>query len=126
MTEILQLRNISKTFPGVRALQNISFDLREGEVHCLCGENGAGKSTLIKILSGAYQPDEGGEILFDGRRVILNPHFAMQMGIQTIYQEHVVFETLSIVENIFTGSEIVRYGLLQKREMRRQTADVLS
>jgi ribose transport system ATP-binding protein len=126
MTEILQLRNISKTFPGVRALQDISFDLREGEVHCLCGENGAGKSTLIKILSGAYQPDEGGEILFDGRRVILNPHFAMQMGIQTIYQEHVVFETLSIVENIFTGSEIVRYGLLQKREMRRQTADVLS
>ncbi|HYY29858.1 MAG TPA: sugar ABC transporter ATP-binding protein [Chthoniobacterales bacterium] len=125
MTEILQLRNVSKTFPGVRALQNISFELKEGEVHCLCGENGAGKSTLIKILSGAYQPDEGGEILFEGRRVILNPHFAMQMGIQTIYQEHVVFETLSIVENIFTGSEIVRHGLLQKREMRRQTTEVL-
>jgi ABC-type sugar transport system ATPase subunit len=125
MTEILQLRNISKTFPGVRALQNISFDLRDGEVHCLCGENGAGKSTLIKILSGAYQPDDGGEILFEGRRLILNPHFAMQMGIQTIYQEHVVFETLSIAENIFTGSEIVRHGLLQKREMRRQTAEVL-
>jgi ABC-type sugar transport system ATPase subunit len=125
MTEILQLRNISKTFPGVRALQNISFDLREGEVHCLCGENGAGKSTLIKILSGAYQPDEGGDILFEGRKTVLNPHFAMQMGIQTIYQEHVVFETLSVVENIFTGSEIVRHGLLQKREMRRQTAEVL-
>ncbi|HUI69217.1 MAG TPA: ATP-binding cassette domain-containing protein, partial [Spirochaetia bacterium] len=58
MTEVLQLQNVSKSFPGVKALQNISFDLREGEVHCLCGENGAGKSTLIKILSGAYQPDE--------------------------------------------------------------------
>jgi len=125
MSEILQLRNITKTFPGVRALENISFDLREGEVHCLCGENGAGKSTLIKILSGAYQPDEGGEILFEGRNVILRPDVAMKMGIQTIYQEHVVFETLSIVENIFTGSEIVHRGLLQKKEMRRQTAEVL-
>jgi ABC-type sugar transport system ATPase subunit len=125
MSEILQLRNISKTFPGVRALENISFDLKEGEVHCLCGENGAGKSTLIKILSGAYQPDEGGEIFFEGRKIALNPHFAMKMGIQTIYQEHVVFETLSIVENIFTGSEIVSSGLLQKREMRHQTAKVL-
>jgi ABC-type sugar transport system ATPase subunit len=125
MSEILQLRNISKTFPGVRALQNISFDLKEGEVHCLCGENGAGKSTLIKILSGAYQPDEGGQILFEGRGVTLSPHFAMKLGIQTIYQEHVVFETLSIVENIFTGSEIVHRGILQKNEMRRQTAEVL-
>ena len=75
-------------------------------MHCLCGENGAGKSTLIKILSGAYQPDEGGEILFDGRKVVLNPHLAQEMGIQTIYQEHIVFDNLSIVENIFTGAEI--------------------
>jgi ribose transport system ATP-binding protein len=125
MSEILKLRNISKTFPGVLALQNISFDLNEGEVHCLCGENGAGKSTLIKILSGAYQPDEGGEIIFDGRKVVLSPHLAMSMGIQTIYQEHVIFENLSIVENIFTGSEISRRGLLQKREMRKQTVEVL-
>ena len=102
-------------------MQNISFDLNEGEVHCLCGENGAGKSTLIKILSGAYQPDEGGEILFDGTKVVLNPRLAMRMGIQTIYQEHTVFENLNVVENIFTGSEIVRRGLLQKREMRSQT-----
>ncbi|HZC59843.1 MAG TPA: ATP-binding cassette domain-containing protein, partial [Chthoniobacterales bacterium] len=125
MNEILQLRNISKTFPGVQALQNISFDLKEGEVHCLCGENGAGKSTLIKILSGAYHPDEGGQILFEGRNVTLTPHSAMMLGIQTIYQEHVVFETLSIVENIFTGSEIVHRGVLQKNEMRRRTAEVL-
>jgi ABC-type sugar transport system ATPase subunit len=126
MSEILQLRNVSKTFPGALALQNISFNLNEGEAHCLCGENGAGKSTLIKILSGAYQPDEGGEIIFDGKKVILNPHLAMRLGIQTIYQEHVVFENLNIVENIFTGSEIVKRGLLQKSEMRRRTVDVLN
>ena len=125
MSQILELRNISKTFPGVLALRNISFDLTEGEVHCLCGENGAGKSTLIKILSGAYQPDEGGEIFFDGRNVVLNPHLAMSLGIQTIYQEHVVFENLNIVENIFTGSEIVSRGFLQKNEMRKQTVEVL-
>ena len=93
---ILRLENISKSFPGVKALQNISFDLRKGEVHCLCGENGAGKSTLIKILSGAYQPDEGGVIMFEGKKVTLNPHIAISMGIQTIYQEHTVFKHLSI------------------------------
>jgi ribose transport system ATP-binding protein len=125
MNEILQLVNISKTFPGVRALQSISFDLREGEVHCLCGENGAGKSTLIKILSGAYQPDEAGEIIFDSKKVILNPRLAQQMGIQTIYQEHIVFENLSIVENIFTGAEIENGLFLNKGEMKRQTEEVL-
>ncbi|MCE5330277.1 ATP-binding cassette domain-containing protein, partial [bacterium] len=66
---ILSLNNISKSFPGVKALQNVSFDLRKGEIHCICGENGAGKSTLIKIISGAYQPDPGGTILFEGKQV---------------------------------------------------------
>jgi ribose transport system ATP-binding protein len=107
------------------ALRNISFELNEGEVHCLCGENGAGKSTLIKILSGAYQPDEGGEIFFEGKSVVLTPHLAMSLGIQTIYQEHVIFETLSVMENIFAGAEIVKRGLLNKSEMRRQTLAVL-
>lgn len=125
MNEILRLNDISKTFPGVKALQNISFDLKEGEVHCLCGENGAGKSTLIKILSGAYQPDEGGEIVFDGKRVTLTPHLAIRLGIQTIYQEHFVFKSLSITENIFTGAEISRWGIMQRTEMRRQTEEVL-
>ena len=75
MDEILRLSHISKTFPGVRALQDISFDLKRGEVHCLCGENGAGKSTLIKILSGAIQPDEDGQIFVDGAAVTITMSF---------------------------------------------------
>jgi ABC-type sugar transport system ATPase subunit len=122
---LLRLVNVSKSFPGVKALQDISFDLRKGEVHCLCGENGAGKSTLIKILSGAHQPDEGGEIIFEGKTVKLNPRLAISMGIQTIYQEHTVFKHLNIVENIFTGLEIGSNGFLQKKEMKRKTVEVL-
>ena len=125
MDEILRLSHISKTFPGVRALEDISFDLKRGEVHCLCGENGAGKSTLIKILSGAYQPDEGGQIFFNGKEVSLKPHTALGMGIHTIYQEHIVFNALNITENIFAGAEITRRGVLQRKEMRRQTENVL-
>ena len=122
---ILSLENISKSFPGVKALQNISFDLRKGEVHCLCGENGAGKSTLIKILSGALLPDEGGKVIFEGKTVTLNPRLAISMGIQTIYQEHTVFKHLSITENIFTGLEVGKNGFLHKKEMRKKTVEVL-
>ena len=125
MDEILRLSHISKTFPGVRALQDISFDLKRGEVHCLCGENGAGKSTLIKILSGAYQPDEGGQIVFNGNEVSLTPHTALRLGIHTIYQENIVFNDLNIVENIFAGSEISRWGLPRRKEMRRETEKIL-
>lgn len=125
MDEILRLSHISKTFPGVRALEDISFDLKRGEVHCLCGENGAGKSTLIKILSGAYQPDEGGRIFFNGAEVSLTPRTALEMGIHTIYQEHIVFDALDITENIFVGAEIARWGIPQRKEMREQTERVL-
>ncbi|MEX6508671.1 sugar ABC transporter ATP-binding protein [Jiella sp. M17.18] len=125
MSEILRLSHISKTFPGVKALQDISFDLLRGEIHCLCGENGAGKSTLIKILAGAYQPDEGGRILVDGKEVSLTPRAALKLGIHTIYQEHVVFPDLTITENIFAGSEITRFGLMQRQAMRERTRRVL-
>ena len=119
--ELLQLKNISKTFPGVKALQGVSFTLHAGEVHCICGENGAGKSTLIKIISGAYQPDEGGEIYMDGKKVTLNPLKALNSGVQTIYQEFNVFETLSVTENIFVGMEVTKNGIMQKDEMRKKT-----
>jgi len=124
MKEILRLDHVSKSFVGVKAMQGISFDLCAGEIHCLCGENGAGKSTLIKVLSGAHQPDEG-SIYFEGQKVTLTPHQALALGIQTIYQEHIVFDSLSVMENIFMGLEVGRRGLLDRREMRRQTVEVL-
>lgn len=123
--EILKLSNISKTFPGVKALNGIHFSLNAGEVHCICGENGAGKSTLIKIISGAYQPDPDGTICFEKKQVKLDPFSAMQLGIQTIYQEHNVFDTLSITENIFEGMEITKRGIMQKKVMEEKTREVL-
>jgi ABC-type sugar transport system ATPase subunit len=85
---ILELRNINKTFPGVVALKNVNMSVRRGEVHALLGENGAGKSTLIKILSGYHQPDKGGEMLVAGKPVIFrNPKDAIDASIHTIYQE---------------------------------------
>ncbi len=124
--EILQLSNISKTFPGVKALSDITFGLVPGEIHCICGENGAGKSTLIKIISGAYTPDPGGKILFEGKPVRFDtPHMAIAQGIQTIYQEHTIFKTLDITENIFAGMEITKNGIMQKDEMCSKTKDVL-
>lgn len=123
--EILKLSNISKTFPGVKALDGINFSLDAGNVHCICGENGAGKSTLIKIISGAYQPDLDGVIYFEGKPVKLDPFSAMKLGIQTIYQEHNVFDTLSITENIFEGMEITKRGIMQKKVMQEKTREVL-
>ncbi len=124
--EILSLNNVSKTFPGVKALSGVTFSLNRGEVHCLCGENGAGKSTLIKTISGAYEPDIGGNIKVDGKEVKLNPNAAMKLGIQTIYQEHMVFGSLSVTENIFAGMEITKKGVLQKDEMKQKTQEGLN
>ncbi|MBX3280516.1 MAG: sugar ABC transporter ATP-binding protein [Acidobacteria bacterium] len=108
---VLQMRNIRKTFPGVIALDDVSFDLRRGEVHILLGENGAGKSTLMKILSGAYERD-GGEVLIDGREVeIGNPRRSQSLGIGIIYQELNLVPHLSAAENIYLGREPSRAGL---------------
>ncbi|MDR1798099.1 MAG: sugar ABC transporter ATP-binding protein [Clostridiales Family XIII bacterium] len=123
--EILKLSGISKTFPGVKALDGIDFSLNAGEIHCICGENGAGKSTLIKIVSGAYQPDAGGEVQFEGAPVTLTPLSAMDLGIQTIYQEHTIFGPLSVTENIFVGMEIADKGFMKFAEMKRRTQEVL-
>ena len=85
--DILELRHISKTFPGMVALKNINMAVKVGEVHALLGENGAGKSTLIKILSGYHQPDKGGEMLIAGRPVTFrNPKDAIEASIHTIYR----------------------------------------
>jgi len=100
---LLEVKNLSKRFPGVQALQDVNFSLRGGTVHALLGENGAGKSTLIKILSGVYKSDEG-QIFLDGQPVeIHNPHEAHQKGIFTVHQELSLAPHLSVAENVFLG-----------------------
>ncbi|MBI1280967.1 MAG: ATP-binding cassette domain-containing protein [Anaerolineaceae bacterium] len=103
MTPILELENIAKSFPGVKALDNVHFTMEAGEVHALLGENGAGKSTLIKIISGVHKPDTG-VIRFDGKPVVFNnPREAQALGIATIYQELSLYPELTVAENIFMG-----------------------
>jgi ABC-type sugar transport system ATPase subunit len=87
MKKILNVRELTKIFPGVVALDSVSFDLYRNEIHCLVGENGAGKSTLIKILSGAIKPDNGKIEIFDKKYMALDPNLSRMLGIQTIYQE---------------------------------------
>ncbi|RQZ05333.1 sugar ABC transporter ATP-binding protein [Burkholderia sp. Bp9031] len=108
---LLEMRGISKTFPGVRALDNVCLSVRAGEVHSLMGENGAGKSTLMKILSGAYQADPGGEILVDGiPSVVDGPLAARTLGIAVIYQELSLAPNLTVAENIYVGRELRQPG----------------
>lgn len=102
---ILQLKGISKDFPGVRALDNVDFDLKRGEVHVLVGENGAGKSTLIKLLAGVFPPTEG-DIYYQGEKVtVRNPKEGLDMGISVIYQEFNLVPYISVAKNIFLGRE---------------------
>jgi ribose transport system ATP-binding protein len=125
----LELRGITKRFPGVLALNGVRLDVRAGEVHALLGENGAGKSTLIKTVSGVYQPD-GGEIRIDGRLVsVRNPHDAQALGISTIYQEFTLAPDMTVAENIFLGREPLRFpalSIVDRKEMTRRTRDVLT
>ena len=102
---VLEMRNIHKSFPGVRALQGVNFTLREGEIHALMGENGAGKSTLIKVLTGVYGKDEG-EIFLRGKEkavAIRSPQDAQKLGISTVYQEITLCPNLSVAENMYIG-----------------------
>ncbi len=103
MTPILELENISKSFPGVKALDNVHFSMEAGEVHALLGENGAGKSTLIKIISGVHKPDTG-VIRWEGQPTVFNnPREAQARGVATIYQELSLYPELTVAENIFMG-----------------------
>ena len=100
---VLQMRNIHKSFPGVRALQGVDFTLRKGEVHALMGENGAGKSTLIKVLTGVYSKDEG-QVSIEGNEVAIHsPQEAQKNGISTVYQEITLCPNLSVAENMYIG-----------------------
>ncbi len=119
---ILELKKISKHFPGVQALDSVDMDLMRGEVHALVGENGAGKSTLIKILSGVYEKDSG-EILFEGRPVeIEDPFTALSLGIATVYQDPELAPDLSIAENVFMGAHPVKKkGLIDWKNLYENT-----
>jgi len=108
---VLQLEGISKQFPGVKALEDVNFDLRRGEVHALVGENGAGKSTLIKVLAGAHRPDAG-RIVINGQPVVIdNPAQALARGVSVIYQEFNLVPYLTVAQNIFLGREPRRLGI---------------
>ena len=124
---LLEMRGITKQFPGVLALDDVSLDLREGEVHCLLGENGAGKSTLMKILAGA-QPADRGDILIGGRpAAVTSPARARELGVSMIYQEFNLSPFLSVAENIFLGREprIGKTPFIDGARLRRDAEEVL-
>jgi ribose transport system ATP-binding protein len=115
---LLEFRNIKKAYPGVLALDNVSFGIRAGEIHALVGENGAGKSTLVKVLTGVTQRDEG-EIFLEGRPAVIKHTIdAINLGIRCIYQELPLANSLSIADNIFLGQEL-RRGLFVNRAAQR-------
>ena len=123
---LLELRGISKRFPGVLALDQTDFDLKRGEVHVLFGENGAGKSTLINIIAGTFSADSG-SFIFDGRPVThLTPHQARQMGISPVFQEFSLVPDMSVDQNLFLGREIARFSFLNKRRMRERARAVIA
>jgi ABC-type sugar transport system ATPase subunit len=123
---MLTLKSISKGFPGVQALKGVSLEVKPGEIHGLLGENGAGKSTLIKIVAGAYTPDQG-EMTFDGAPARWSsPREAKRHGVHVVYQEFVLFPQLSVAENIFVGHELRnRFGIVDHARMRREASQLL-
>ncbi len=122
----LELRNIEKSFPGVKALSNVNFSVKKGTVHVLCGENGAGKSTLMKIINGIYHPDRG-SILMDGVEVkIHNPIEARKHGISMIFQELNYIPEITIEQSMFLGREpLTRVGSVDWKEIRKKTLELM-
>lgn len=123
---IIELRGITKAFPGVVALDNVNLKVRKGTVHAVVGENGAGKSTLMKVLHGIYRPDSGSVVYKNEERHFKGPNDALNAGIAMIHQELSVAMDLSVAENIFLGKEITagRSNFLRKKEMIRRTIEL--
>ncbi len=124
-TPLLEIKHISKVFPGVKALDDISFSIMPGEVHALAGENGAGKSTLMKIIMGQYQATSG-EIWFDGRPANFSkPAEALHAGVSMIYQEINALTNLTAAQNIFLGREPMRTGMIDHKEQIRKAQEII-
>ena len=123
---VLELKDITKRFPGVVALDHVQFRLKKGEIHALMGENGAGKSTLIKVITGVHKPDEG-QMLVNGEEVFFqNTNDSAAKSIAAIYQHSTTYVHLSVTENIFIGHELRnRFGLLDWPEMHRRAEKLL-
>ena len=122
----LELKNISKNFHGVKALQDVDFQLKENSIHALLGENGAGKSTLVKILCGVYQPDSGSILLNNKQQSISDPSISLSLGISAIHQESVMFDELTVTENVFIGNHLTKSnGLVDWSSMQDKTHQLL-
>ncbi len=122
---ILELKGITKIFPGVKALNNVQFQLKPGEVHALMGENGAGKSTFIKVITGVHKAEEG-EMFLEGKKVdFKGPRDAQAAGIAAVYQHPTSYPHLTVAENIFMGHEIVKRGMLQWKTMNEEANKLL-
>lgn len=121
---ILKLSNIAKEFPGVKALDNVNFELFHGEVHALLGENGAGKSTMIKILTGAHSKTSGKFIFQDKEIENISPDVSKKIGINAIYQELIVFDELTVAQNIFMGKEINGKVLTNDKKMNEEAKKI--
>ncbi|MEO0957966.1 MAG: ATP-binding cassette domain-containing protein, partial [Pseudomonadota bacterium] len=127
MRSLLEMRAITKTFPGVKALDKVDLEVCEGEIHALVGENGAGKSTLMKVLSGVYPYGSyEGEILYDGATATFSDiKDSERHGIIIIHQELALIPLLSIAENLFLGNECASAGVIRWEETFRRTGDLL-
>src|SRR4030042_1591312 len=123
--DIVVMKGISKSFPGVLALENVDFTLRKGEIHALVGENGAGKSTLIKILTGVEQPDIGTITINQQTVSIRSPQHAQGLGISTVYQEVNLCPNLTIAENILIGREPMKWGSINWKAMNARARQIL-
>ena len=126
MDNLLKMRGICKNFPGVRALDNVDFNLNKGEIHALMGENGAGKSTLIKVLTGVEE-FESGQIILEDKKSIINksPKEAQENGISTVYQEVNLCPNISVAENLFLDREPRKFGLIDWQKMNRMSKELL-
>jgi ribose transport system ATP-binding protein len=125
MEKVLEVKDISKEFPGVKALEKISFDLYKGEVHAIVGENGAGKSTLIKILTGAYTPDKGEIIIFGEKHEKLEPILTQRLGVTAVYQEMVLANDLNVADNVFLGIEPSKSGFIKSSEKKAKVIELM-